>query len=212
MPASPTSFHGSKLCLDIDLHDAALIKRIRDAPQRGQPLGDEAFVQWAREQSMARKATPPAEPPETVINLEMAATYGKKEAILTKSVSVPRSLTPFATHLPPFAHLPCACSPRRSTPPARANSRERRTAPPAKRKKRRSSDRIERRFPFAGAACYCAQPNTICASPMRLNNASACATGMRLPRLRCTSLTIPDNWLHAAPRLPRSPFTPGKLS
>jgi len=35
-----------KLCLDKGLHDAALIERIRDATQRGQPLGDEAFVNW----------------------------------------------------------------------------------------------------------------------------------------------------------------------
>ncbi|MBE7541929.1 MAG: transposase [Solibacteraceae bacterium] len=40
-----------KLYLDKGLRDAAFIERIRDATQRGQPLGDEAFVKWAREQS-----------------------------------------------------------------------------------------------------------------------------------------------------------------
>lgn len=63
-----------KSCLDNGLRAAALIERIRDATQRGQPLGDEAFVKWAREQSKAQTAQIPAELPATVINLEMATT------------------------------------------------------------------------------------------------------------------------------------------
>ena len=63
-----------KLYLDNGLHDAALIERIRDATQRGQPLGDEAFVKWARELSEPQIAQIPAEPPPNEINLETAAT------------------------------------------------------------------------------------------------------------------------------------------
>lgn len=63
-----------KFYLDKGLHDAALIERIRDATQRGQPLGDEAFVKWARGQSEPQIAQIPAEPPPNEINLETAAT------------------------------------------------------------------------------------------------------------------------------------------
>jgi putative transposase len=60
-----------KLYLDRGLQEASLIERIRDAIERGQPLRDEAFVKRVHEQ---RRAKPSAEPPEPVINLEMAAT------------------------------------------------------------------------------------------------------------------------------------------
>jgi putative transposase len=63
-----------KLCLDKGLRAAAVIERIRDATQRGQPPGDEAFAKWAREQSKAQLAQTAEEPPETAINLEMATT------------------------------------------------------------------------------------------------------------------------------------------
>ena len=74
IPASPASFHRAKFCLGKGLHAAALIERIRDATQRGQPLGEEAFVKWVRERSKAQLAQTPADPPETELNLEMAAT------------------------------------------------------------------------------------------------------------------------------------------
>jgi putative transposase len=45
-----------KLCLDKGLHAAALIERIRDATERGRPLGDEAFVKRVRE---VQNAQPP---------------------------------------------------------------------------------------------------------------------------------------------------------
>jgi putative transposase len=60
-----------KLYLDKGLLDAALIERIRDATERGHPLGDEAFVKRVRAEQKAQSA---AEPLESVINLEMAAT------------------------------------------------------------------------------------------------------------------------------------------
>ena len=60
--------------LDKGLLEAALIERIRDASQRGHPLGDEAFIKRVREGRKAQKTQSPAEPLETVINLEMAAT------------------------------------------------------------------------------------------------------------------------------------------
>ncbi|MCL4794016.1 MAG: transposase [Bryobacteraceae bacterium] len=63
-----------KLHLDKGLLEAALIERIRDATQRGHPLGDEAFVKRVRADWKAQKTQSPAEPLETVINLEMAAT------------------------------------------------------------------------------------------------------------------------------------------
>jgi hypothetical protein len=70
MPASSTSLRGAKSCLDKGLLNAALIGGIRGATQRGTP-GDEAYVKRIWEQS---KAPLPADPPETVINREMAAT------------------------------------------------------------------------------------------------------------------------------------------
>jgi len=63
-----------KLYLDKGLQEAALIERIRDATERGHPLGYEAFIKRVRAEWKAQKAQPLAEPPETVINLEMAAT------------------------------------------------------------------------------------------------------------------------------------------
>ena len=60
-----------KLYLDKGLLEATLIERIRDATERGHPLGDEAFVKRVREEQKAQSA---AEPLESVINLEMAAT------------------------------------------------------------------------------------------------------------------------------------------
>jgi putative transposase len=60
-----------KLHLDKGLLETTLIERIREATERGHPLGDEAFVKRVREE---QKAQPAAEPPESVINLKMTAT------------------------------------------------------------------------------------------------------------------------------------------
>jgi len=57
--------------MDTGLLHAALIERIRDATERGHPLGDEAPVKRVREKQQAQ---PLAQPPETVLNHEMAAT------------------------------------------------------------------------------------------------------------------------------------------
>jgi putative transposase len=63
-----------KSSLDNGLHCTALAERIRDATERGHPLGDEAFVKQVREQWKARASEISADPPETVINLQMTAT------------------------------------------------------------------------------------------------------------------------------------------
>jgi len=49
-------------------------EHIRDAAERRHPLGDEAFIKRGRAEWKAQKAQPLAQPPETVINLEMTAT------------------------------------------------------------------------------------------------------------------------------------------
>jgi len=59
------------LYLDKGLLEAALIERIRDAIERGHPLGDEPFVQRIRKE---QKAQPAVEPLESGISLKRSAT------------------------------------------------------------------------------------------------------------------------------------------